>query len=86
VLCNFLDAEGNSVPHPLNSRAMCIDLDDLAKAGHVIIATGGKHRAPAILAAMRRIGCNTLITDEAAARRLLALEDSDMRKPTRRAK
>lgn len=86
VLCNFLDADGNSVPHPLNSRAMSIDLDDLAKAGHVVIATGGKHRAPAMLAAMRRIGCNTLITDEAAARGLLALGDSQTRKPTRRGK
>jgi len=60
VLCNFLDAEGRS------------DLDDLRKAGHVVIACGGMHRAAAIRAAIRRIGCNTLITDEGAARALLA--------------
>jgi DNA-binding transcriptional regulator LsrR (DeoR family) len=71
VLCNFLDAEGRSVPHSLNRRAMSIDLDDLRRARHVVIATGGAHRAAAIHAAIRRIGCNTLITDESAARALL---------------
>ncbi|MBN8904418.1 MAG: sugar-binding transcriptional regulator, partial [Rhodospirillales bacterium] len=72
VLCNFLDAEGRSVAHPLNKRVMSVDLDDLRKAGHVVIACGGMHRAAAIRAAIRRIGCNTLITDEGAARALLA--------------
>jgi DNA-binding transcriptional regulator LsrR (DeoR family) len=71
VLCNFLDARGRSVSHSLNKRAMSVDLDDLRKAAHVIIATGGAHRATAIRAAIERIGCNTLITDESAARALL---------------
>jgi DNA-binding transcriptional regulator LsrR (DeoR family) len=74
VLCNFLDADGNSVPHPLNKRAMSVDLDDLRKSGHLIIATGGAQRAEALRAAIKRIGCNTLITDESAARALLARE------------
>jgi len=72
VLCNFIDAEGRSVPHPLNKRVMSVDLDDLKTAGHVVIACGGAHRAPAIRAAIRRVGCHTLITDEDAARALLA--------------
>jgi DNA-binding transcriptional regulator LsrR (DeoR family) len=72
VLCNFLDADGRSVPHPLNKRVMSVELDDIRKAAHVIIATGGAGRAPAIRAAIRRIGCNTLITDQSAARALLA--------------
>jgi DNA-binding transcriptional regulator LsrR (DeoR family) len=50
---------------------MSVDLDVLRDAGHVLIATGGVHRAAAIHAAIRRIGCNTLITDEGAARALL---------------
>lgn len=73
VMCNFLDAEGATVAHPVNDRIMSIDLETLAKARHKLIATGGRSRAPAILAAIRRIGCNTLITDEAAARALLDL-------------
>lgn len=73
ILCNFLDAEGRSVDHPLNQRVMSVGLDAVARARHIVIATGGAARAPAILAARARIGCNTLVTDENAARRLLAL-------------
>jgi DNA-binding transcriptional regulator LsrR (DeoR family) len=72
VLCNFLDTEGRSVPHALNKRVMSVDLGDLRKAGHIVIASGGAQRAQAIAAAIKRIGCNTLITDEGAARALLA--------------
>jgi DNA-binding transcriptional regulator LsrR (DeoR family) len=73
VLCNFLDADGRSVPHPLNDCVMSIPLDEIARAKHVVLATGGGHRAPAIRAAIRRLGCNTLITDDAAARALIDL-------------
>lgn len=72
VLCNFLDADGRSVPHRLNDRVMSVPLDDLAKARHVVVASGGAGRAPAIRAAIRRIGCSTLVTDEGAALALLA--------------
>ena len=74
VLCNFLDRDGRSVDHPLNGRVMSIELDQLRKAGHVVIATGGAHRATAIAAAIARVGCNTLVTDETAATALLALK------------
>jgi DNA-binding transcriptional regulator LsrR (DeoR family) len=59
------------VPHALNRRVMSVDLEAIRAAGHVLIATGGAHRAGAIRAAIKRIGCNTLITDEGAARSLL---------------
>lgn len=75
VLCNFLDAEGNSIAHELNQRSMSVDLDSLRKARHVVIASGGAHRAVALRAAIRRLGCHTLVTDEDAARSLLALPD-----------
>lgn len=73
TMFNFLDAEGRAVDHPINERVMSIDLDTLKKAKHIVIASGGAHRALAINATIRRIGCNTLITDEAAARELLEL-------------
>lgn len=72
VLSNFIATDGASVAHDLNRRVMSVELEALAGAGHVLIATGGAHRATAIRAAIRRIGCNTLITDEGAARALLA--------------
>ena len=73
VLFNFLDREGRTVDHPINKRVMSVDLERIKRAKHVIIATGGQQRATAILAAIRRIGCNTLITDESAAREILRL-------------
>lgn len=71
VMCNFLDANGNSVSHPIGDCVMSIDLDRIAKAKHVVLACGGEQRAAAIVAAMKRIGCNTLVTDESAAESIL---------------
>jgi DNA-binding transcriptional regulator LsrR (DeoR family) len=77
VLCNFLGADGKSIGHSLNERVMSVDLDSLRRAGHVVVAAGGRHRATAIRAAIRRIGCNTLVTDESAARALLDQTTAD---------
>jgi DNA-binding transcriptional regulator LsrR (DeoR family) len=70
---NFLDAEGNSIDHPINRRVMSVDLDTLKKARHIVLSSGGAHRALAIRATIKRIGCNTLITDEGAAKALLQM-------------
>lgn len=72
TMFNFIDENGNTVDHPINQLAMSIELDTLKKAKHVILASGGAHRATAIRATLKRIGCNTLITDEAAALELLS--------------
>ena len=71
LMCNFFDAAGAPTPHPLADRVMSVDLQTVASAKHIILACGGAARAPAIRAAIRRVGCNTLVTDEAAARALL---------------
>ncbi len=75
TMFNFLDRDGNSVDHSINQRVMSIDLDTLKKAKHIVLSSGGTHRAQAIRATIRRIGCNTLITDESAARALLDLTE-----------
>ncbi|CAD7040085.1 LacI family transcriptional regulator [Pseudorhizobium endolithicum] len=75
TMFNFLDTEGRSVDHPINERVMSVDLDTLKKAKHIVLSSGGAHRALAIRATIRRIGCNTLITDEGAARELLTISD-----------
>lgn len=76
TMFNFLDAEGNSIDHSINSRVMSVDLDTLKKARHIVLSSGGAHRAVAINATIKRIGCNTLITDESAAKALLELRES----------
>lgn len=73
TMFNFLDEEGRSVDQKLNERVMSVDLDTLKKAKHIVLSSGGAHRALAIRATIRRIGCNTLITDERAAQELLKL-------------
>ncbi|PWE57440.1 LacI family transcriptional regulator [Metarhizobium album] len=75
TMFNFLDKDGNSVDHSINQRVMSVDLDTLKKAKHIVLSSGGAHRAVAIRATIKRIGCNTLITDESAARALLELMD-----------
>jgi len=75
TMFNFLDENGRSVDQKLNERVMSVDLDTLKKAKHIVLSSGGAHRAVAIRATIRRIGCNTLITDETAARELLHLSD-----------
>lgn len=77
LMFNFLDAEGNSIDHALNDLVMSVDLDALKKARHIVLSSGGAHRAIAIRATIRRIGCNTLITDETAAMELLRLAEAD---------
>jgi DNA-binding transcriptional regulator LsrR (DeoR family) len=71
VMCTFLDEQGRTVDHPINQRTMSVGLDTLRKSRHVVIASGGAGRATALLAAIRGIGCNTLVTDEAAAKLLV---------------
>jgi DNA-binding transcriptional regulator LsrR (DeoR family) len=73
VMCTFLDGAGCPVDHAINQRTMSVGLDSLRKAKHLVIAGGGAGRAKALLAAIRGIGCNTLVTDEAAAKALLEL-------------
>ena len=71
TMCHFLDATGKSVDHPVQQRVMSVGLDVVAGARHVVLASGGARRAAAIRATIARIGCHTLITDEAAARALI---------------
>ena len=71
IMCNFIDAQGAPVTHPLNERVMSVGIDTLKAARHKVLASGGRERAAAILAVVRGIGVNTLVTDEQAARALL---------------
>lgn len=71
IMCSFIDASGKELPHPVNGRVMSVGLDRLRAARHKVMASGGRARAPAILAVIRSIGCNTLVTDEHAAQALL---------------
>ena len=52
-------------------RVMSVGLDVVAGARHIVLASGGARRAPAIRATLARLSAQTLVTDEAAARAML---------------
>jgi len=71
VLCQFVNAQGRKVDHPVNERTMAIDPADLADVPIVAVASGGAAKVPIIRAALRTLRVGVLITDEAAAQGLL---------------
>ncbi|MEM7488368.1 MAG: sugar-binding domain-containing protein [Pseudomonadota bacterium] len=73
IMCQFIDAAGRDVPHPIRDRLMSLPLDDLATAGIRVLATAGAARAPAIAAAVRRTRPTLLVIDEPAALALRSL-------------
>jgi len=68
VLCQFVDAAGRAVDHPLNRRTVALPLADLAAVGTLVLASGGAAKAAALAAALAAVKVHVLVTDEAAAR------------------
>ncbi|TSE11558.1 sugar-binding transcriptional regulator, partial [Mesorhizobium intechi] len=72
MLCYFVDAAGRLVDHEVNGRVMAIDLDVVGQVPNVVLAAGGKRKVAAILAALKAVSTNVLITDSDTATALLA--------------
>lgn len=70
ICAHWIDAEGNTIDHPLNQRVIALNPDELAGIGTVILASGGSDKIPVLRAAMRRGGINVLVTDEKTAEAL----------------
>ncbi len=71
ILGYMLDREGALIDHPINSRLIGIDLEDLRSIPNTILAAGGAHKI-AIIQALLNLGyVNTLVTDEETARALI---------------
>jgi len=83
LLGRFLDIEGQPVPSEVNHRTLGVSMEDL-KGREVIAVAGGAGKAKAILATLRSGVLNGLITDEPAARRIVALAREE-KIPERRA-
>ena len=72
-LCaQWIDADGHVVDHPLNRRVVAFPVDELGNIPCVILASGGKEKVAAILAALRRRLVSILVTDETTALDLMA--------------
>ena len=70
LLCRFMDAGGGLIDHPLNDRVISAHPTILRNARRVVLASGGWGKAPVILAAVRLMKPEVLITDEHVAEAL----------------
>ena len=70
ILCRFINAKGQVLDHPVNDRVIAADPRDLRSARRIVLASGGWNKARAILAAIRLLKPEVLITDENVAERL----------------
>jgi DNA-binding transcriptional regulator LsrR (DeoR family) len=68
----YLDANGHSVPNSISELVVAPPLQDLKRIKLIVLAAGGAHKTPVILAGIRAGLCHVLITDEAAALALLS--------------
>lgn len=71
LLGHCLDKDGNEVDHPINSRAISLNLADLSKIKKVILVSGGVYKSEITQAVLRRKLAHVLIIDEATAQRLV---------------
>ncbi|WP_457636795.1 sugar-binding transcriptional regulator [Oceanithermus sp.] len=74
VCAQHYDLEGNWLDIDLNRSVVGINHEDLRRIDNVIGVVGGEVKASAIYGALRGDYINVLITDEAAARRVLQLD------------
>jgi len=73
VCARHYDAQGNVLDIELNQRIVGIELEALHDIEQVIGVAGGEAKMEAILGALRGGHVNVLVTDDATARKVLAL-------------
>ena len=71
------DIHGKILDSDLNRRIIGIELEDLHQIDQVIGVAGGESKAKTILGALRGNHINVLITDDRAARKVLALDSAN---------
>ena len=72
VLCHFVDADGRVVDHDVNRRVCAFPLESISDIGNVVLVSGSSEKVPALRAALTSLKISVLITDENAAKGLLA--------------
>jgi len=70
IICHFIDKEGNLVDTEVDSRLVSVHLNTLKELDNVIGVAAGKHKIPAIHAALTGGYMDILITDEETAEHL----------------
>lgn len=70
IICHFIDKDGNLVDTEVDSRLVSVHLSMLKELENVIGVAAGKHKIPAIHAALTGGYIDILITDEETAEQL----------------
>jgi DNA-binding transcriptional regulator LsrR (DeoR family) len=74
-LCShWLNDRGELVDHPLNARAVALSPDHLRNVPHVVLVSGGRTKVHMIHGVLSARLANCIITDEATARGILAVQ------------
>jgi DNA-binding transcriptional regulator LsrR (DeoR family) len=81
MAAQFYDINGQFMDVDVNQRSVGIGIKALPGKDPVIAVAGSEAKAEAILGALRGRYLNVLITDDTAARKVLALEEELRRKP-----
>jgi DNA-binding transcriptional regulator LsrR (DeoR family) len=71
LLGSFLTTDGKLAEHPLNERAMALNIADLARIKTSILVSGGLYKFDIVRAALVSARVNGIVTDEALARAIL---------------
>lgn len=68
ILYNFINIEGEMVKHPVNDRAICVDIAKLKRAKDIVLISGGSEKVEALIGTLRLLKPSYLITDEVTAK------------------
>lgn len=74
ICAHWINVEGQLVDHPLNARAMALPPHYLKSIPCVVIASGGRTKAQVLHGVLKGGMCKVLITDEQAAKTILAMD------------
>jgi deoxyribonucleoside regulator len=74
ICARHYDAQGRVLDIELNRRIVGIELEALHDIEQVVGVAGGEAKAEAILGALRGGHVSVLVTDDAAARKTLAMD------------
>lgn len=67
ILYNFINIKGEIVNHPVNDRAISVEIDSLKNAQDLVLISGGNEKIEVLIGALRLLKPTYFITDEITA-------------------
>jgi DNA-binding transcriptional regulator LsrR (DeoR family) len=67
ILYNFINIKGEIVDHPVNDRAISIEINTLKQARDIVLISGGREKIEALIGALLLLEPDYFITDELTA-------------------